>query len=246
MEQADLKPPRRVRYGIAAAIVALHVLIVVGLVRALTPDFAAEVARSVTQAFDVTITAPPPSPPPPEPSPTASQTREAGAAAPPGKKATPKEVAAPKPKIVVAKTQAPPVASTGSAQTAGAADKGDGTGAGGVGNGTGAGAGGKGTGGGAVTPLVKIAGDINSARDYPSRSRDLRLGHRVGIELTVGTDGRVTDCRIIAPSPDPQADRITCDLASRRFRFRPARNAAGQPVVGRYRWYQRWFVPGQG
>jgi protein TonB len=63
----------------------------------------------------------------------------------------------------------------------------------------------------------------------------------VVIELTVGTDGRVSACRVTDPSPDPQADAITCRLATERFVFRPRLDAAGEPAVGTYRWRQRWF-----
>ncbi len=50
-----------------------------------------------------------------------------------------------------------------------------------------------GTGGGAaVTRPVKIAGDINDARDFPipPGGRQVRLGHSVTIAMTVGADGR--------------------------------------------------------
>jgi hypothetical protein len=61
-----------------------------------------------------------------------------------------------------------------------------------AGNGTGSGNGGQGQGGGgAVTKAVKIAGDINSARDYPRETRDQHIGDSVTVALTVGTDGRV-------------------------------------------------------
>ena len=63
----------------------------------------------------------------------------------------------------------------------------------------------------------------------------------VTILLTVDPDGRVRDCRVTQPSPDAEADAITCRLASERFRFRPARNAAGEAVTGKYAWRQRWF-----
>ena len=159
-----------------------------------------------------------------------------------GKKAVPKEVSAPKPKIAIAKQAAPPVSSTGSAVTSGARDTGQGTGAGGEGSGTGSGTGGKGQGSGGGTPLQKIAGEINSARDYPRETRDLRDGSQVIIALTVGADGRVKGCRIVTPSRDPEADRITCRLATERFRFRPATDAAGNAVSSIYGWRQEWWV----
>jgi protein TonB len=115
------------------------------------------------------------------------------------------------------------------------------TGAAGAGTGTGSGAGGNGQGGGGGSAAVKIAGDINSARDYPIASRDLRIGDHVVIALTVGTDGRPSACRVVRASRDPEADAITCRLAMARFRFRPATDAAGQPVIATYGWQQRWF-----
>ena len=90
-------------------------------------------------------------------------------------------------------------------------------------------------------PLEKIAGDISNARDYPRAGREARRGHDVVIELTVGTNGRVSACRVTDPSPDPEADAITCRLATQRFVFRPRLNATGEPVVGIFRWRQRWF-----
>ena len=158
-----------------------------------------------------------------------------------GKKAKPKEITAPKAKIVIAERPAPKVASKGNDVSSGAADKGEGTGAGGEGQGTGSGGRGDGQGGGAVTQPVKIAGEINSARDYPRESRELRIDDQVVVVLTVGIDGRVTNCRVHRPSRDPEADRITCRLATARFRFKPATDAAGKPVVSTFGWQQRWF-----
>ena len=97
--------------------------------------------------------------------------------------------------------------------------------------------------GGGARPLEKIAGDIHNARDYPTPpgGRQVRRGQDVVIELTVGTDGRVRSCRVTDASPDPVADEITCRLATERFVFRPRLDARGEPVVGVYRWRQRWF-----
>ena len=142
--------------------------------------------------------------------------------------------------------RAPQVAATGDEDRSGARDAGEGTGAGGQGAGTGAGGSGSGPGGGGGgTDARKIAGDINSARDYPREGRDLRLGDDVIIALTVGTDGRPSKCRVVRASRDPQADAVTCRLAMKRFRFRPATDAQGQPVESIYGWKQRWFYPGK-
>ncbi|WP_404480477.1 TonB family protein [Novosphingobium sp. BL-52-GroH] len=246
MTRFPSRADRRPRWSVAGVVLLIHVVLVAGLVRAFTPDIAAQAVRAVTQAFTVTVEPPPrPEPPPvpsPAPAPRPAAPRAEGAAGAPGRQADPREVAAPKAPLVVTPVQAPPVAGKGAANASGAREQGDGTGAAGEGSGIGAGARGSGAGGaGSGSPTVKIAGEINSAKDYPRASRDLRIGASVMIDITVGTEGRVEGCRIVQPSPDPKADRITCDLATRRFRFRPALDPSGTPVTAVYRWRQRWF-----
>lgn len=237
MARADLSTPRGTRLGVAAVVALLHVAAIAMLIRAFAPQFTAAVTERVTSVFTVEVTPPAPEPPPSAPEP-------AGAAAQAGKRAAPREAAMPRPRIVVASPKpAPPVAGKGADAASGARDAGSGTGGGGQGSGAGAGAGGSGQGAGGARRAEKIAGDINSARDYPRRSRELRLGDHVIVALTVGTDGRVRNCRIHRPSRDAEADRITCRLASERFRFRPATDGAGNPIESIYGWQQRWYDP---
>jgi protein TonB len=225
-----------------ALVAGLHVVIIAALVRAFTPQFTASVVEDLTRAFTVSVEVPASSEPAQSPSPETAAPQEEGAAAPPGKKAAPRETSAPEPKIAIRRTQAPPIAGKGRDNASGAREEGEDTGASGEGRGTGSGASGSGQGGGgAASPPLKIAGDINSARDYPRESRDLRIGTEVIVALTVGTDGRVKDCRVVRESPDPRAGEITCRLAVKRFRFRPARDASGQPVESVFGWRQRWF-----
>ncbi|TCM19544.1 protein TonB [Novosphingobium sp. PhB165] len=211
----------------AALVIVLHVLAVIVLVRAFAPQFVADVARTVTQTFDMPL----------EPPHRPETTSKAGTAGASGKRATPRDAALPKAAVPVLPIEAPPVVGTGRDNAVGASPSGLGLGAGKEGSGTG--------GGGIAVQPVKIAGDINSARDFPRASHDLRLGHQVVVILRVGTDGTVTSCRVSQPSPDAEADRITCHLAAERFRFRPARDAAGNPVEADYGWRQRWFLAGQ-
>ena len=119
-----------------------------------------------------------------------------------------------------------------------------GTGAAGSGQGTGSGRGGQGRGGIVATRPVKTAGDINAARDFPipEGGRQARFGTSVTVAMTVGVDGRARDCRVVRPSPDPQADAIVCQLAIERFRFRPAIDTQGNPVPADYGWRQDWFA----
>ena len=240
MTELDLSVPGRTKIGVLALVALLHILAVMALIRAFAPDFSARAVETVVSAFSVTVTTPPPSS---EPS---KQPEAAGAAAKAGKKAVAREVNARKPRIAITKAPAPPAASTGNANTSGASGAGAGTGAGGQGSGTGSGTGGNGQGGGLVRKAEKIAGEINSAHDYPKETRDLRIGGEVTITMTVGTDGRARNCRVQRASRDPQADSITCRLAEARFRFKPATDAAGNPVESTYGWRQKWFYPKPG
>jgi protein TonB len=248
MAQADFSTPRPLRFGLIVLIALIHVAAVIGLMRAFAPNVVDAVVENVTSAIFVTVTAPTPTPTPtPKPKPAAAAPREQGAEGAAGQKAKPREVTAPLPRIVITETPAPRASSTGVENRSGGADAGAGTGAGSQGQGTGAGGegSGQGGGGGAGRAAEKISGNINSARDYPRAGRDLRIGNSVVIAITVGIDGRPKACRVARPSPEPDTDRTTCELAMKRFRFRPATDAAGQPVKSVYGWQQRWFYKGQ-
>ena len=243
-QRADPDADRKTRWTAAGVVAVIHFLLLVGLIRAFTPQFAATVVNSVTSALTVTVTTAPLDPASPEPvaAPRIAAEQAEGAAGAPGKKAVPRDSAVPKAQIAVKPITAPPVAGPGTSNASGAREDGEGTGAAGTGVGSGSGAGGTGQGGGgSSSPTVKIRGDINSAKDYPRESRDLRIGASVTIDLTIGVDGLVKACRVVQPSPDPAADRITCELATRRFRFKAASDARGEPVQATYRWRQRWF-----
>jgi len=235
---------RRPDWGTLAAVVALHLAAFGGLIRAFAPDLPTAVIERATSLVTVTVSPPPPPAPEPVPTPAPSPVPEAAAAAPEAPRATPRSIAAPVPRVPIPRpTVVPPVASTGTANASGAAESGTGTGAGGEGSGTGSGGEGSGRGGVAATPPVKIAGEISDARDYPAPrgGRAIRRGQHVIIHMTIGTDGRARDCRVVQPSPDPEADRITCRLAEERFRFRPAQDSEGNPVAAPYGWRQDWF-----
>jgi protein TonB len=225
MEQAppDLRR-RRPNWGTLGLVVLFHILVVAGLARAFAPDLTAAAVRQAVSILTVSVTTPeelPSAEPeqPPEP--------DEGASGEQGRKATPRPTSAPKVKVPIKPAPpAPRASSTGKEAQSGAGDAGEGTGGADAGSGTGSGNSGSGQGNG-LRKLEKLAGDISSARDYPKKTRDIRIGQSVTILLTVGRDGLVKDCVVAQPSPDPGADRITCDLASERFRFRPATDVRG-------------------
>ena len=234
---------RRPNPWVIAGVVLIHAALFYGLIRALAPGAVQTVENSVVAAFSVTVTTPeePPTPPPPEVEPEPDE----GEQGDPGREAVPAPVAAPTPAVRLREDRPMPRAtSTGTAPSSGAQQAGEGTGAAGSGQGTGSGRGGEGRGGIVATRPVKISGDINAARDFPipEGGRAARFGNSVTVAMTVGVDGRARDCRILRPSPDPEADAIVCRLALERFVFRPATDAQGNPVPATYGWRQDWFA----
>jgi len=86
-------------------------------------------------------------------------------------------------------------------------------------------------------------GDWVTTNDYPSRAlREEREG-TTGFRLSVGPDGRVTNCEITSSSGSPDLDAATCDNLRRRARFTPATDGEGQPTSGSYSSRTRWVIP---
>lgn len=232
---------RRPKPGTLGLIVLLHFAAIYALARAFAPQTTASIEDAVLSSITVTVETKQyeaPLEPRPESEPDAG---DAGAV---GRKAVPKAVTAPERKVVIKPNPpAPKASSTGSANSAGALETGNGTGAGGPGGGTGSGAGGSGQSGGIATPPIHVSGGINNARDYPlpPGGRNARIGSEVVVKVTVGPDGRASNCAVFKPSPDPEADRITCRLVMNRLRFRPATDSGGKPVAAPFYWRQRWF-----
>lgn len=85
-------------------------------------------------------------------------------------------------------------------------------------------------------------GSWATTNDYPSRAlREEREG-TTGFRVTVGPDGRVTDCQITSSSGHPDLDQATCANVQRRARFTPAVEN-GQPTTGTYSNRVRWVIP---
>lgn len=113
----------------------------------------------------------------------------------------------------------------------GSGTSGSGSGSGGRGNGSGGGGGGEGAGvnEGVTTLPRQIAGRLHYA-DLPADLRKARSGADLTLRYRIGIDGRVSGCTVISSSGRPDLDAGTCQRITERFRFRPARDAQGQPV----------------
>ena len=225
----------RDRVRAALGVAAFHALLGYALITGLGARVATTVSDRLS-TFDV-LPQPPP-PPPREPEPATERTpQEEGAAAPPNLKAKPSPAVAPPPlvrlKVPPPVVTAPlPSPATGSDPSAGASNlPGPGTGSGGVGTGTGSGGQGTGPGGGGGgSRAVRLSGSISGASDYPRGARRAGIEGSVAVRFTVRTDGSVSDCEIIRSTANEELDETTCRLIERRFRYQPARDAAGRPV----------------
>ena len=190
--------------------------------------------------------------PPPQPKERlkANGSTENGRAAPPSLKAEAAPVIAPQVVIVPPRPVAAaklPAASIGVIAGA-AAQPGAGSGAGGLGAGTGSGTGGTGSGdgngdgaGGGSDPDW-IGGKIRD-KDYPKALREANISGTTVTEIAVGIAGRATGCRVTRSSGSRELDATTCRLVLERFKFKPARNAAGQAVPAQIEYEQEWDAP---
>ncbi|MCA1749419.1 MAG: energy transducer TonB, partial [Sphingomonadales bacterium] len=49
-------------------------------------------------------------------------------------------------------------------------------------------------------------------------------------------------CVVVESSGNADLDSATCRMIRQRFRYAPARNAAGEPVADRRGWRQSWCL----
>lgn len=219
---------------------ALGAAIAVGLGLASGLDL--DVVRRASDAI-AAIALPAPVPPRAEPAPAKTPTdKVSGRAAAANKHSKAAAVVAPPPKLpaITPPIAAAPRPGAGNDATAGATpNPGAGSGAGGRGDGTGAGGAGHGTGGG--TRPAWQSGTIRD-RDYPHEASRAKAGGEVEVRFIIEANGRVTGCRVTRSSGDASLDRTTCELIEKRFRFRPATDAAGVPIPSPYGWRQRWWL----
>jgi protein TonB len=230
----------RERAASAAAVLLCHAVLVGLLISGIGRDHPRR-ERKPLAVFDVRR------PPPPPPlievvPPKAPVGKAAGRASPPDRTAAPSPVVAPPPAVRIETAPpvaAAPVAGNGPDRSAGTAPvTGPGTGSGGAHSGVGSGGSGAGTGsgdgngaGGARPTRARLIAGSLSATDYPRVLRGAGVGGRVEIHITVDPDGQVGRCLVIRSSGSAELDATTCALVRERYRFEPARDAAGRAVA---------------
>lgn len=225
----------RQHVGAGAITLVIHVLLAMLLLYTLTQsNRRSPPPSSATLIVSDVPLAPPP---PPPPSRRHGGTHKSAQPAKGRPLASPPAVAPPAP--VVVPSIAVPTPTTGTVPLAGGAN-GSGSGGGG-GNGNGQGGSGDGLGDDG-TPPEQVGGRI-SDRDYPRQLSDAGISGTVGVRYRVGSDGRVSDCRITHSSGSGALDSLTCGLIERRFRFHPARDGDGRPVPSLIVENHSWIIP---
>lgn len=79
-----------------------------------------------------------------------------------------------------------------------------------------------------------------SSDDYPATAAPYAVEGDSAFRLTIGPNGRVSDCAITASSGSSALDWAACRLLTSRARFQPALDRKGRPTtgisVGRIEW----------
>ncbi|MCB2088590.1 MAG: TonB family protein [Sphingomonadaceae bacterium] len=79
--------------------------------------------------------------------------------------------------------------------------------------------------------------------DYRGRWIAEELTGTASFKLEVGTNGKVERCTITKSSGHAALDEATCDLVTRRAKFRSAQDETGAKVSGSYTNSVRWQLP---
>lgn len=227
---------RPLRWRAALLAGAIEAAVVIAVVKALGFDPAVTPDKPLTS---LSLFTPEPSDAPPPPPPPRNDHKAAGKAAPPALKEKAAAVVAPPVPLPTQTMPAAPVPGVGVMPRNGAAPvPGPGSGAGGVGNGTGSGGNGNGDGAGGEEPEL-TRGRIDD-KDYPYDALAQRAHGLTRTEIFVSAQGRPTGCRVLKSSGFALLDDQTCRLALKRFRFNPARDAAGHAIAGSVYYEQEW------
>jgi periplasmic protein TonB len=86
-------------------------------------------------------------------------------------------------------------------------------------------------------------GSWANTNDYPSRALNQQREGTTGFRVSIGPDGKVTDCQVTSSSGHADLDAATCSNVKRRARFEPALDKAGNPTSSSYSNRITWRIP---
>jgi len=78
--------------------------------------------------------------------------------------------------------------------------------------------------------------------DYPSRAIREEAQGTVRFMLTVGPDGRASDCSVTGSSGNSDLDATACRLLKQRARFDPKLDSEGNPTTGTWSSSFKWVL----
>lgn len=94
----------------------------------------------------------------------------------------------------------------------------------------------------AAAPIIKPETWITHD-DYPTALINKGAQGTVQFRLSVGADGKPTQCHIQRSTRPAEFDQVVCDALMRRARFQPALGADGQPIATYWRNTVRFVMP---
>ncbi len=97
-----------------------------------------------------------------------------------------------------------------------------------------------------VVPPQRARANLNSyfsTDDYPAAALRGNDQGTTGFRLTIGTNGRVTDCQVTSSSGSSALDQATCRILRSRARYQPARDSSGNPTTGTDSGRVTWRLP---
>ncbi|MFL6737874.1 MAG: energy transducer TonB [Sphingomicrobium sp.] len=97
-----------------------------------------------------------------------------------------------------------------------------------------------------ISQAAKAKANLNSlfsTDDYPPSALRNEEHGTTAVRLSIGTDGRVTDCSVASSSGSSTLDAATCSIIRRRARYTPAKDQSGNPIAGTDSARIRWELP---
>jgi protein TonB len=88
-------------------------------------------------------------------------------------------------------------------------------------------------------------GSYFTTDDYPAAALRAEAEGRTSFSLTIGPDGRVTNCTVTGSSGNSALDGATCRILRSRARYTPARDQNRNPISGQDRGSVTWRLPSE-
>jgi protein TonB len=99
-----------------------------------------------------------------------------------------------------------------------------------------------------TVPPQRARANLNSyfsADDYPAAALRGEDQGTTSFRLTIGPNGRVTDCAVTGSSGSAALDQATCRILRSRARYTPARDSSGNPSSGVDSGRVTWRLPAE-